>query len=193
MQSDMITCISVFTYLTVPKRKPERMTSHSPTLFTIKLAKMKHLAVFLLFLGLISCNNKNHLEKVSAGSHTIQDSLSLIQIIQNDWPLAYKEQDTLLIEQILADNFTVIFSSGLWSDKQGEISWIAENETTTDSLIRDIKRFEFLGNNTAIIAGTGHVYNNGNHSSYEFTDVFIKNEGVWRATASHVSGVKDVE
>ena len=153
---------------------------------------MKQLFLISILFVIISCRAGNQAEKINDSIAT-QDSLILMNIRQNDWPKAYKEQDTLLIKRILADNFEVIFDSGSWSNKQGEIKWISENKTTTDSLHRDIKRFDFLGNETAVITGTGHVYNNGNHSSYEFTDVFIKQNGVWRATASHVSGSREVD
>lgn len=153
---------------------------------------MKQLLPILILIIIISCKAELQPEKTEEPL-TPQDSLALMDILQNDWPKAYNEQDTMLIKRILADNFEVIFDSGAWSDKQGEVKWIAANKSTTDSLIRDLKRFEFLNNTTAIVAGTGHVYNDGNHSTYEFTDVFIKKEGNWQATASHVSGVKEVE
>ena len=57
----------------------------------------------------------------------------------------------------------------------------------------EINGVEILENNTAIIAGTGHIINDDKESIYQSSNVLIKRNGIWKAVLSHVSGYKELE
>lgn len=118
------------------------------------------------------------------------DQVRLRQLKEVAWPTAYREQDTLLLDAILDDSFQMVDADGNWSDKAGELSWIKAHAMSHDSFRYEIKRLDVVENGTAIVAGTGHIINDGKESLYESTNVLVKKDGQWRAIASHVSGVR---
>ncbi len=113
------------------------------------------------------------------------------------WKKAYREQDTKLLDRILAKEFQMISNDGSWSDKKGELEYIKKNRPTYDSFEYKIKRLNIFENGTAIIAGEGHVKGKNKKGTYEYkyqsSNVLIKRNGIWKAVSSHVSGVKRKE
>ncbi len=75
---------------------------------------------------LLSCTSKTETE-------TEQDRHLLSQLKEVKWPKAYREQDTLLLDSILGDDFQMIDNQGNWSNKKGELAWIKEHASTHDS------------------------------------------------------------
>ena len=110
-----------------------------------------------------------------------------------EWPKAYAEQDTLLLDKILGEDFKMIDQTGNWYTKKDELDWIKKNGTNNDSFNYEIKRFEILENGTAIICGTGHILKDSVQSIYQSSNVLVKREGKWKAILSHVSGFKNIE
>jgi ketosteroid isomerase-like protein len=59
-----------------------------------------------------------------------------------------------------------------------------------------IRRLEVFENGTAIVAGEGTIKGKDKDGSYVLTyqssNVLIKRSGLWKAIASHVSGIKRV-
>ena len=110
-----------------------------------------------------------------------------------EWPKAYKEQDTLLLDRILGDDFQMITNDGEWSNKEKQLERIKATSMDHDSFRYEIKRLEILENGTAIIAGTGHIINNNKESIYQSSNILIKRNGIWKAVLSHVSGYKNLE
>jgi Domain of unknown function (DUF4440) len=110
------------------------------------------------------------------------------------WPKAYFEQNTILLDRILADEFQTIDDEGNWSDKKGEMARVKKGKPSYDSLVFEIKRLDVFANGTAIIAGKGVARGKDGRRAYvmeyESTNVLIKRDGTWKAVASHVSGVK---
>ncbi len=150
---------------------------NTPTIMT--------LLIFLLLC--IGCsNNGNKPEQIFGDS----DKEILRHIKEVEWPKAYAEQDTLLLDRILGDNFQMIDQSGNWYNKKDEMEWIKENTMQHDSFHYEIKRFEILENGTALICGTGHIVNDSVESIYQSSNVLVKRKGQWKAVLSHVSGLK---
>lgn len=122
------------------------------------------------------------------------DEKALREIKEVLWPRAYREQDTALLDRLLADEFQMIDGSGLWSTKADEMKWVKENRPEYDSLTFQIKRLDVFENGTAIVAGTGTVKGRDSAgpwvAEYQSSNVLIKRKGAWRAVASHVSGFK---
>ncbi len=122
------------------------------------------------------------------------DEQALRHLKEVAWPQAYREQDTALLDSILADEFQMISGSGDWSTKLDELRWIRSNKPDYDAFSFEIRRLEIFENGTAIVAGTGTIHatdNDGPYlAEYQSTNVLIKRDGVWRAIASHVSGYR---
>jgi len=111
-----------------------------------------------------------------------------------EWPKSYREQDTALLDWILADESQMIDASGNWSTKQQELSYIKSNKPSYDSFRFEIKRLEIFENNTAIVAGIGHIEGKDDQGPYKMiyhsSNILIKREEHWKAIASHVFGIQ---
>lgn len=146
----------------------------------------------LILLITISCTQKK--ENVLLGSViTDEDQKILRNIKEVQWPKAYREQDTLLLNSILGDDFQMIDANGNWSTKAKELEWIKENAMANDSFFYEIKRLDVLPNGTALICGTGHIFNDSTETIYQSSNILIKRLGAWKAVASHVSGIKRLD
>lgn len=111
-----------------------------------------------------------------------------------EWAKAYREQDTELLDRILAGEFQMIRNDGIWSNKKLELEYVKNNKPAYDSFRFEIKRLDIFENGTAIVAGTGHITGKDKDGEYKIeyqsSNVLIKRNEVWKAIASHVSGVK---
>lgn len=129
-----------------------------------------------------------------AGSTTVADDERQLRYLKEvEWPKAYGEQDTLLLDRILRDEFQMIDAEGNVFTKADELDWITQNEWAVDSFRYEIKRLETWPNGTAIVSGVGHMLSDSTASTYWSSNVFIKTDGMWRAISSHVSGVKETK
>lgn len=143
-------------------------------------------------LTIFSCETKTDVQPVT----TIiaeGDQQTLRHLKEVQWPKAYREQDTNLLDAILGDDFQMIDDAGNWSNKTKELAWIKENAMEHDSFYYEIKRLDILPNGTAMICGTGHIFNDSTETTYQSSNVLIKREGFWKAIASHVSGIKKAD
>ncbi len=154
---------------------------------------MKNLIIPLsIFMLTLSCNQqKPDMAQISIISDEDQHILRNLKEVQ--WPMAYREQDTLLLDSILGEDFQMVDASGEWSNKIKELEWIKENAMENDSFFYEIKRLDVLPNGTALICGTGHIFNDSTETIYQSSNILIKRMGVWKAVASHVSGIKKLE
>jgi ketosteroid isomerase-like protein len=127
-------------------------------------------------------------------AQTEEDRQTLIHLKTVEWPKAYREQDTVLLKRLLADEFQMIEASGEVSTKKLEVAYIKKNRPSYTSFTYTIQRLDVFENGTAIVSGTGLVKGTGKDGPYETTyassNVFIKRNGQWKAIASHVSGIK---
>lgn len=125
-----------------------------------------------------------------------EDEKALRYLKEVEWPRAYREQDTVLLDRILADEFKMIGSDGEWSGKKEELAYIRKNKPSYKSFKFNIKRLDIFENNTAIVSGTGVIQSKDDKGDYEFiyqsSNVLIKRNGIWKAIASHTSGDKVV-
>lgn len=122
------------------------------------------------------------------------DEQALRHLKEVEWPRAYREQDTALLDRILADEFQMIDGDGNWSAKAEELDWVRKNKPSYDSFRFVIRRLEIFENGTAVVAGTGIIQGKDAEGSYvmeyQSTNILIKRDGLWKAIASHVSGGK---
>jgi hypothetical protein len=121
------------------------------------------------------------------------DEAVLRKFKTEDWPRAYSTQNVELLGRMLADTFQVVDGDGNWSTKREEIDWLAKNQWKNDGFVYTIKRLDIYGGDTAIIAGEGRItFKAGKPrvETYQSTNVLVKENGTWRAVASHISGGK---
>ena len=133
----------------------------------------------------------------AAGADNSADAIAIRELKETLWPKAYFEQDTALLDRILAPEFQSVDDAGNWSTKAAELEWVAKNRPSYESLTFEIRRLDIFPNGTAIAAGTGTIRGRDESGpyvgQYQSTNVLIKRDGEWRAVASHVSGYKKVE
>lgn len=124
------------------------------------------------------------------------DVARLTEIKEVLWPKAYREQDTVLLAQLLAEEFQSIDAEGTRSTKKEEIEYIRTHRPSYDSFRFVINRLDIFENRTTVVAGTGFIETKakgrekGSRTEYQSSNVFIERDGRWQAIASHVSGVK---
>jgi ketosteroid isomerase-like protein len=132
-------------------------------------------------------NKKNLLEK---------DKAALTQLKTVAWPKAYREQDTLLLDRILADEFKMIDSNGKSYTKKDELAYIKGHKPDYISFEFKIERLDIFENNTAVVSGTGTIQNRDKKGNYTFiyqsSNILIKRNGEWKAISSHTSGDREV-
>jgi uncharacterized protein YciI len=134
-------------------------------------------------------------DKAFAQTTSSKSDLEILrQLKEVEWPRAYREQDTKLLDSILADEFQMVRDDGIWSNKQKELEYIKTNKPSYDSFRFEIKRLDVLENGTAVVAGTGHIGGKDKEGQYKVeyqsSNILIKRDSVWKAISSHVSGVK---
>ena len=117
---------------------------------------------------------------------TTADEKQLRHIKTVLWPRAYREQDTELLGRLLDESFQMIDGEGTRSNKAKELEWISNNAWNPGVFEYRIERLDIYGSDTAIIDGTGVA----EKYTYKSSNVLIKENGEWRAVASHVSGYK---
>ena len=151
---------------------------------------MKKLFLLLIaaLIVLVSCNKSPEVAHKSIISE--EDAKTLRYLKEVEWPKAYREQDTVLLDRILNDDFEMVRADGEWSNKAKELEWIKHNAFVNDSFYYEIKRLAIYDNGTALIAGSGHVFNDSTETVYESSNVLIKKNGLWKAITSHVSGIR---
>ena len=100
------------------------------------------------------------------------------------WPQAYRTQDVELLDRMLDDSFEMIDGEGNVSTKQDELEWVRDNAWDPGSFEYRIERLQIYQGSFAVIAGTGvaETY------TYKSSNFLVRENGEWRAIASHVSG-----
>lgn len=105
------------------------------------------------------------------------------------WPQAYRTQDVELLDRLLHNSFEMIDAEGNRSTKQKELEYVKNNEWDPGSFEYRIERLQIYQGSFAVIDGTGvaEAY------TYKSSNFLVKEDGEWRAIASHVSGFKPVD
>ncbi len=121
------------------------------------------------------------------------DEATLRQIKTVEWPRIYREQDVQALDRLLADDFVVYDSSGA-TPKAEELAWLAKNAWKNDGFSYRIQRLSIYGD-TALIVGEGLVrFASGekpHQTRYVSSNVFVREDGRWRAVSSHVGEARD--
>ncbi len=109
---------------------------------------------------------------------------------------AYEEQDTALLDQILHQKYQLVDDGGEVYSKEDEMGYVSKYGPSYDSFLFEILKLEVYENGTATTFGVGTIAGSDTQGSYTQTykssDVFVKENGQWKAITTHVSGVKEV-
>jgi len=112
--------------------------------------------------------------------------------IENDWVEAIKARNADKLGEILADNWAGLSWDGKSSDKAKALADLKDTTNSLDSIEMGPMRVRFFGS-TAIVTGsdTEKSTEKGKDTSgkYVWTDVFVKQDGKWRAVASQSAKV----
>lgn len=146
------------------------------------------------FLILLGCKHDKTSANIEIEQLDTEEEIQDLRYLKEvEWPQAYREQDTVLLNRILGDDFQMVTADGHWSDKAGQMARIKAAPMDHDHFEYEIKRLEVFENGTAIVAGTGHVINDGQEMIYQSSNVLIKRGYQWRAVLSHVSGIEELD
>ena len=125
---------------------------------------------------------------VLASTGAVADDESTLRHLKTVlWPQAYRTQDIELLDRLLHDSFEMIDAQGKRSNKQGELDYIANNRWDPGSFEYRIERLQIYSKVFAVIDGTGVA----ERYTYKSSNFLIKEQGTWRAIASHVSGFQE--
>lgn len=143
--------------------------------FSCRSNKVDRLCVFLMLVFL------------SSPPAFASDEERLREIKTNLWPNAYKTQDAELLDSILHGSFEMIDTDGSRSNREKELNYVRNNSWDPGEFRYVIERLSIYEGRFAIIDGTGDA----EKYTYKSSNVFIKENGEWKAIASHVSGYKE--
>ena len=146
----------------------------------------------LLILG-VSCQPTT--SNTSLAIDIEKESPSVQKVIEEQWPAAYEDQDTVLLSQILHTTFRLVDDQGQIYKKSDEMAYVAQYGTSYDTYSFDISQLEVYSNGTAKVLGKGSIIGSdvdGSYSlSYQASYSLIKENGRWQVIHNHVSGVKE--
>lgn len=154
----------------------------------------KTLIPVLLLLILMGCQNSTTTN--SESNVVVETEKPLVKLlIEEQWPAAYKNQDTTLLSQILHSTFRLIDDQGQVYSKYDEISYVAQYGTSYDTYNFETTQLEVYENGAAKVVGKGSIAGSdvdGNYTlSYQASYSLVKENGRWQVIHNHVSGVKE--
>lgn len=153
---------------------------------------MKKLFVFAIVLSVISCTTspKSVQNVVDSGD---MDELTNIQ--KNQFVKAYLEQDSILLEGLLHDDYQLIDDNGDRYNKQDEVTYVTNYPASYSSQEYEILEIDIAQNGAAVVIAKATLKGTEGQEAYITTytssSTFVKMEGRWQAINTHVSGVKE--
>ncbi len=133
-------------------------------------------AALVVTLALTAC--------ATAPGSQAEDEATLRHFKTELWPRAYRTQNVQLLDALLDDSFEMITADGQRSTKKDELRSLVENRWDPGTFEYRIERLDIYHGEFAVIDGTGIA----EKYRYKSSNFFVKEDGVWRAIASHVSG-----
>ena len=128
-------------------------------------------------------------KKPAASANAASDELKQIE---NDWVDASKTKNAEKLGDILADSWVALGCDGQRTDKAKALAEMKTPGNSLDTIEMGPMTVRIFGN-TAVVTGsdTEKSMENGKDTSgkYVWTDVFVKQNGKWRAVASQSTRV----
>jgi ketosteroid isomerase-like protein len=150
---------------------------------------MKHtISVLLLAIAVLT---PAQTRKNGPGQGTDATAGALINL-ENRWVGALMKSDAATLDSIFADTYVDTDEHSHRSDKQGVLSVLKSGELKIESIkLSDMQVYDY-GDAAVVTGGASQVGNfNGQPLTMAiiFTDTFVRQNGKWRAVASHRSAV----
>jgi ketosteroid isomerase-like protein len=149
------------------------------------------LAIAVLFVVLlaIAVRAPAQMQKNGPAQRTGATAQALIAL-ENKWVDALMKSDTAALDSIFADTYVDTDEHSQRSDKQGLLSVLKLGDLKMESIKLSDMQVHDYGDAAVVIGSASQVGNFKGQSlapKIIFTDTFIKQNGKWRAVASHRS------
>lgn len=153
-------------------------------------------SVIYLLIGftiMVSCNQPTASSPTSIINENDEEVLRNLKTVL--WPKAYGEQDTVLLDQILHEDFELVDDNGDTYSKEDELEYISNYGPSYTEFEFRVERVDIFDNGTAMVSGKGIMKGENSDgtyiTTYKSSNTLIKVDGQWKAINSHVSGVKE--
>jgi ketosteroid isomerase-like protein len=151
---------------------------------------MKHaIAVLLVLLLALAVLASAQTKRNSTAQGTGAAAQALIAL-ENKWVDALVKSDTAALDSIFADAYVDTDEHSQRSDKQGVLSVLKSGDLKMESIKLSDMQVHAYGDAAVVIgsaAQAGSFKGQSLAPKIIFTDTFIKQNGKWRAVASHRS------
>jgi ketosteroid isomerase-like protein len=151
---------------------------------------MKHaFAVLFVVLLAIAVRAPAQMQKNGPAQGTGATAQALIAL-ENKWVDALMKSDTAALDSIFADAYVDTDEHSQRSDKQGVLSVLKSGELKMESIKLSDMQVHDYGDAAVVIGSAAQAGNFKGQSLVPkiiFTDTFVKQNGKWRAVASHRS------
>ena len=148
---------------------------------------MKHtISVLLLTMAVLT---PAQTPKNSQAQGTDAATQALIAL-ENKWVDALMKSDTAGLDSVFADTYVDTDEHSQRNDKQGVLSVLKSGDLKIESIKLSDMKVHVYGDAAVVIGSAAQVGNFKGQpltASIIFTDTFIKQNGRWRAVASHRS------
>jgi ketosteroid isomerase-like protein len=134
--------------------------------------------------------------QTQATANRVRTSGSAEQLkqIENEWVAAVKAKDAAKLEDILADDWVSLTWDGRTIDRATALAELKEPGNSLENIEMGPMKVRLFGS-TAVVTGsdTEKSMEKGKDTSgkYVWTDVFVKENGKWRAVASQSAKVPE--
>lgn len=120
------------------------------------------------------------------------DTAQTLKALEEKWVAALTKSDTATLDSILSDSYVDTDEHGQRTDKQGVLSVLKSGDLKFESIKLSDMQVHRYGDAAVV---TGAAVQAGNFKGQPlmpkivFTDTFVRQNGKWRAVASHRSGM----
>jgi hypothetical protein len=150
---------------------------------------MKHtIAVFLLAMAVLTLAQA----KKNGPAHVTDATTEVLIDLENRWVGALMKSDAATLDSIFADTYVDTDEHSHRSDKHGVLSVMKSGELKIESIkLSGMQVYDY--GDAAVVTGSASQVGNFNGqpltNAIIFTDTFVRQNGKWRAVASHRSAI----
>jgi ribosomal protein L18E len=150
---------------------------------------MKHTITLLLLAMAVLASGQAQKNAPVRGTNATTEALINLE---NQWVDALVKANTAILDSIFVDTYVDTDEQSHRSDKQGVLSVLKSGELKIASIkLSDLHAYVY--GDTAVVTGSalqaGNFKGQPLTAAIIFTDTFIRQNGKWRAVASHRSAV----
>ncbi len=153
------------------------------------MSKMKNLYLITLSLCILSCTTSPN-QIVDAN-----DLEKLTDIQKNQLVKAYLEQDSVLLDKLLHEDYQLIDDNGDRYTKGDELTYVSNYPPSYSSQEFEILEIDIIDNGSAVVIAKATLKGMDGEdayiTTYTISTSYVKIDGLWSAINSHVSGVNE--